>query len=171
MGAFDLSCRAGYVAFLSATERALRTLEPAVEARALRLLPDWPERRRLAAVRCDLMQLGLALPDPPAPAPDGSGDWAAWGILYVLEGSRLGNRYLRRIVEAAAPPECRAAGRYLAHGEGAPLWQVFLTALGQAEAVGDPRAAVFGAREAFEVFDMAAQATAAGRSPAEKGAA
>ena len=50
--------------------------------------PDWPLRRRAAAIVADLAELGACVPaslafDPPA------SDGAVAGVLYVVEGSRL----------------------------------------------------------------------------------
>jgi heme oxygenase len=97
-GAFDLSDPASYARFLTAHARAL----PAVEA-ALAGIPDLPRLRpRTALLHADLEALGLSMPSPlPLAAPTDSA--AAFGMAYVIEGSRLGGGMLARQVPAGLP--------------------------------------------------------------------
>jgi heme oxygenase len=95
---FDLSDAAGYAAFLSAHAQALLPLEAALDAAgADRVMPDWPARRRGALLIADLAALGIA---PPAPGtvPPLDSPAAIAGALYVVEGSRLGGKFLARQV-------------------------------------------------------------------------
>lgn len=92
-GGFDLKTRAGYAAFLIAHARAL----PAVEE-ALAAIPAFPAPRpRTDLLAVDLAALGEPMPDPLPFALTDHGA-AAWGTLYVIEGSRLGGIMLARSV-------------------------------------------------------------------------
>ncbi|MXP65662.1 heme oxygenase [Roseomonas sp. M0104] len=149
---FDLRSPAGYRDFLCAHARALPALEAACEAAGLeRLLPDWPRRRRREALAADLARLG-ATPPPPAHLVLPSAA-AALGAAYVLEGSRLGNAMLLRIVRAALPLADGAPIAYLSHSPGAEGWPGFIARLELA--LPDPAQwadATTGARLAFDCF-------------------
>lgn len=142
----------GYGAFLSASAAALIPLELALERAGVEAwLTDWPQRARRAALTADLA--ALALPAPvfePADVP--SRDFAA-GLLYVLEGSRLGARFLARQVRAA---DAGLPLAYLTHGEGPDLWRSFLAWLEAIPKVGLRTDAVeAGARYGFQCFSEA----------------
>lgn len=143
---FDLARPDHYRAFLQAHARALLPLETALEeAGAQALLPDWFERRRAPALIADLQELGAGPSPPPAEPPRVGGAAQVWGVLYALEGARLGGRVLARTA--------RGSHRYLAHGEGRRFWPEFLSAL---EASGaDPAGAAAGARLVFARFEAA----------------
>lgn len=101
-GAFDLSDRDDYRAFLIAQASPLLSAEAAIDAfDPAALLPDWPERRRSDLIRADLADFGV---QPPPPDPFGiSCETAALGAIYVLEGSRLGGILLARNVPMDLP--------------------------------------------------------------------
>ncbi|WP_374297661.1 biliverdin-producing heme oxygenase [Sphingomonas sp.] len=102
---YDLADAGAYRAFLIAHARAL----PAVEAwlGQRRGLPDW--RPRAGALAEDLATLGVAMPAPLLFAlPDDEA--AAWGALYVTEGSRLGGVMLARSVGEGLPTAYLSAG-------------------------------------------------------------
>lgn len=142
----------GYGAFLSASVVALAPLELALErAGVAEWLPDWPQRARRVALARDLAALGLeAPPFRAALVPDR--DFAA-GLLYVLEGSRLGARFLSRQVQAVGAGLPLA---YLTHGEGQDLWRSFLAWLDAIPKVGfRTDAAEAGARYGFQCFSDA----------------
>ncbi|WP_341208803.1 biliverdin-producing heme oxygenase [uncultured Sphingomonas sp.] len=120
-GAHDLASPEAYRRFLLAHGRAL----PAAE-RVMAALPfarTLPVRAPLLAA--DLTDLGVAAPDPLPFAP---GDDAAtlWGVLYVVEGSRLGGAMLARQV----PPEM--PGRYLGAVHASGQWRAIRIALDEA---------------------------------------
>lgn len=95
--AFALDDASGYRAFLLAHARAL----PAAEA-ALASTPQLPEwRPRTPLLADDLATLGLPLPPPLPFAVTGAA--FAWGVLYVVEGSRLGGAMLARQVDPGLP--------------------------------------------------------------------
>ena len=99
----DLGDRAAYGRFLAAQAHAhLATEDALTRAGADAVLPDWPDRQRAARLRADLAALQLPLPQVVGAI---SFDCAAavLGGVYVLEGSRLGGRLLRRSVPADLP--------------------------------------------------------------------
>jgi len=147
---------AGYVRFLQATAAAIIPLEnAAITAGVETLLPDWTLRSRAAALTLDLAELGMTVPS--ARQTVAIEDEAfLFGILYVLEGSRLGARPL--LAELAAHPSARArkANHYLSHGAGRRLWPSFLRCLEASKAVQrSPNRAIAGAKTAFAVYRSA----------------
>ena len=142
-----------YAEFLLASAEAILPLEDALtQAGASRILPDWGARKRAQALRDDLDTIG----EKPQrrSAVDGIGGEAhQFGMLYVLEGSRLGARILLRGAQASADPRVRAATRYLRHGEGQRFWPTFLSRLESSDAVRSaPSETVAGAQAAFALF-------------------
>ena len=79
-----------------------------------------------------------------------------FGIVYVLEGSRLGARVLLRDVLASNDPIVTENVRYLQHGVSEQLWQSFVMRL---ESVSDVsrniHRVVEGALFAFSAFEQA----------------
>jgi len=157
-----LQSATGYGAFLSASAAALAPLEQALErAGVAEWLPDWPTRARRAALAEDLAALGLSGPAF-APAEVSSPAFGA-GLLYVLEGSRLGARFLSRQVRAA---DAGLPLAYLTHGEGQDLWRSFLTWLDAVPKVGfRTDAAEAGARYGFQCFSDAFESFAPSGAP------
>lgn len=155
-GALDLTRREHYRAFLSASAAALLPLETLVEAAGIsKLLGDWPARSRRTALLSDLA--GLAAPVVSLPLPNREIETATiFGIVYVLEGSRLGAQVLVRYVLASKDPMVADNVRYLQHGLQEQLWQSFLV---QLETVPDVslniHRAVEGALFAFLAFEQA----------------
>jgi heme oxygenase (biliverdin-IX-beta and delta-forming) len=120
---FDLTDRESYARFLQAHAEVVLPLEAAVPGE--RLTPDWEERKRGALLGEDLAFLrDTDVASPPAPSPAASD--MAWdlpalaGTLYVLEGSRLGGKFLARQVPAGLP---RA---YLASDQPSEKWRNLL---------------------------------------------
>lgn len=144
---------ADYAGFLSAMAAVLLPLERALEgANVHRAVPDWDQRRRACLLLDDLQALGAAPPrelDPPSVG----GEARQLGIVYVLEGSRLGGKLLLRRALGHPDARVRTATRYLSHGAGRDLWSSFLLRLEASPAVnGAPDEAVAGARAAFALF-------------------
>lgn len=118
-GRFDLTTAEGYRAFLHAHALAFLPLEGALdEFGADRLLPDWGARRRAPNLRADLAD--FAIDPPPTETVTVSSPAQAWGILYVLEGSRFGGRIITRGVSAGLPT------RYIGAGHAPGAWSAFL---------------------------------------------
>ncbi|GFE81462.1 heme oxygenase [Steroidobacter agaridevorans] len=152
---FNLADATHYRRFLQANAATLIAIEQLLETAGVdQLLPDWHERSRRAAILTDLQSLQsdvqpLALrrtaPTPPE----------VFGILYVLEGSRLGARVQLDQVLASADENVRNASSYLSHGqpgEGSNLWRSFLEHLETHEAADDQTQTVSGAVYAFTMF-------------------
>lgn len=152
----------GYGAFLSASAAALAPLELGLErAGVADWLPDWDHRARRDALARDLAALGLDAPSSRAAAVP-SRDFGA-GLLYVLEGSRLGARFLARQVRAA---DADLPLAYLTHGEGGDPWRSFLTWLDSIPKVGfETDAAEDGARYGFQCFSDAFETVAPSGAP------
>lgn len=158
-GALGLQSRDGYGAFLSASAAGLAPLEAALERGGVdEWLPDWPRRARREALARDLAALDLDMPTAPdAPTPSLA---FATGMLYVLEGSRLGARFLSRQVRAADPDLPLA---YLTHGENDDLWRTFVAWMEALPKVGfRTDEAEAGARYAFQRFSDAFESAKSG---------
>lgn len=146
---FDLRARDGYGRMLMAHARAL----PAVEAALAddQALPAW--RPRMPLLIQDLADLSLPMPDPlPLLLPDFAG---RLGLLYVLEGSRLGGVYLARQVPAELP------SRYLAARHEAGEWRGLLQAIDHAAEGADDawlQRMLDGAGAGFALYQSAADA-------------
>jgi len=154
LSAFDLTVFSGYRRFLQASAAALLPLEAAlVDAGVARMFPDWPERSRSAAIAADLGRLGSAMPWPVPVSPLTQSGML--GTMYVLEGSRLGAKFLLKTVADSADPRVGEATAYLSHGAGKRLWQSFLSKL-TGEASCDEDEAIEAARLAFAAFERAA---------------
>jgi heme oxygenase len=147
---------AGYARFLLRSAAALLPMERALaEANVAALLPDWPLRSRSRAIRLDLAALALREPSP-LPAPEVRSEAFQFGMLYVLEGSRLGARLVLREAQAELGEAVRVATRYLSHGQGQPFWPTFLRRLEKSSSVRrQPELTVAGARAAFRYFLIA----------------
>lgn len=150
---WDLRQSEDYVEFLLQHAAALAPLEALLDANHVEhILPDWPQRRRMADLRADLTALDQKLSsiefDIGAAHPS-----RLYGILYVLEGARLGAEVLVRIVASSPIAAVRDNCRYLSHGRraGQHLWRDYLDRLEGADNL-DMDAAISGAREAFERF-------------------
>ncbi|WP_298245449.1 biliverdin-producing heme oxygenase [uncultured Bradyrhizobium sp.] len=154
LSSFDLTVVAGYRRFLEASAGALLPLEAAlVEAGVAGMFPDWPERSRSAAIAADLGRLGSAAQSTVSVPPLTPGGML--GTMYVLEGSRLGAKFLLKEVAEASDPRMTEATSYLRHGAGKRLWQSFLSKL-ESEEVCDEVEVIAAARAAFAAFERAA---------------
>ncbi|WP_375413472.1 biliverdin-producing heme oxygenase [uncultured Bradyrhizobium sp.] len=153
--AFDLQTRSGYRRFLESNAAALIPLEIGLEDFGMRrVLPDWDQRSRRQAIMADLAILGGS--SRPLPRSEFAEEGAVLGTLYVLEGSRLGARYLLKGVETSDDPVIRQATNYLRHGAAHKFWSSFLTVLEDRSAIVDESAVIDAARRAFGLFQSAA---------------
>jgi heme oxygenase len=143
----------GYARFLAAMASAMVPLERALEAAGIEeVLPDWTERRRASLLLDDLAALG-GKPVQETPAPAANGEARQLGMVYVLEGSRLGGKLLLKRALGSTDPTVRAATRYLSHGTDRNLWTSFLQRLeSSADVSRAPAEAIAGARQAFALF-------------------
>lgn len=148
---FDLADRDSYRAFLRSHARVLFALEAMLESEPG--LPVW--RSRKEALDADLASLGDTRPEPLAIEPI-TGEAALHGLLYVLEGSRLGGKLLSRQVGEGLPSAFLAA----THEKGE--WRAFLSHLDQRAQANGPEwldQAVDGASRAFTLYGHAAKAS------------
>ncbi len=141
---YSLDSADDYRAFLTAHARAVAALEPAAQ----------PAAPRLSLLAQDMATLDApmpaALPVPSVPSPA-----FRWGLLYALEGSRLGGAMLARRVGPDLPTAYLSA----VHGKGE--WIAFQHALDEAAAEGGEGwldDAVQGAQTAFALFAAAGEA-------------
>ncbi|WP_313537408.1 biliverdin-producing heme oxygenase [Sphingomonas sp.] len=120
---FDLARRDDYAGLLAAHAEALLPVEALLDRNgAGSITEDWPQRRRAGALQVDLDALGIAV-DAADSAESLASDPAMAGMLYVLEGSRLGGRFLARSVPDSWP---RA---YLGSVQPAHMWPDLLEKL------------------------------------------
>lgn len=120
---FDLSRRDDYAGLLAAHAEALLPVEAMLDRNgADAITEDWPQRRRAGVIQVDLEALGIDVPAPDADA-DVASAAAMAGMLYVLEGSRLGGRFLARSIPDSWP---RA---YLGSQQPPHMWRELLAKL------------------------------------------
>ena len=147
----DLASTTDYRRFLGFHAQTIPPFEEALAAAgASRLIDKWEEGRRTAAIETDLAALGEPMPAPIA-VPTIRGTAELLGTAYVLEGSRLGGRVLRRQVGEGLP------ANFLGHSSHAP-WSAVVATLDQHlysdELIGEATAA---ARQCFGMFLNAAR--------------
>jgi len=155
---YDLTRLNGYRRFLEANAAALLPLETALEKSGVAdVFADWPERSRRSAIEADLEATwGLVNPLPDV-APMNRAEML--GTMYVLEGSRLGAKYMMRHLASCQEPRILSATRYLRHGEGWPLWRTFLETLEREPVTAEGEAGMISAAErTFAMFAKAAGA-------------
>ena len=149
VNALDLADPLGYLAFLEASASALLPLEQLLADSDVEiLLPDWSSRRRSDHLRTDLAILGgvhdyVELDRHVLTPPE------TLGVLYVLEGSRLGAQVIVERLPADVPTR-----RYLSASD-TKLWLAFLRCLESPSAPWDDGATIAAARWAFTVFQHA----------------
>lgn len=99
----DLGDRQSYGNFLRAQAAALLPAEQALERAGIaEFIDDWAARVRGHLLADDLAALGLAIPRPAGSLSIGA-PAQLLGVLYMLEGSRLGGTLLKRSVSADLP--------------------------------------------------------------------
>jgi heme oxygenase len=141
---FDLADRRSYLEFLLSHAAALPAIERVLAAEPS--LPPW--RPRTEALRNDLRALGAVFPETTSGCV-ATGVAEKFGLLYVVEGSRLGARLLQARVGPGFPAEYLAAAHLL--GE----WRAFIEALDSRAAQEGPawiEGLVLGARLGFNLF-------------------
>lgn len=152
---FNLGDATHYRRFLQANAATLIAIEQLLETAGVeQLLPDWHARSRREAILADLHSLQSDV-QPLALRRTAPTSSEVFGILYVLEGSRLGARVQLDQVLASPDERVRNASAYLSHGEpgeGSNLWRSFLEHLETHEAADDQTQTVSGAVYAFTMF-------------------
>lgn len=145
----DLADPLQYRQFLEASAAALLPIEQLLtDSRVEEVLTDWPQRKRGDALRADLVALGGAFEgmqlDRRSVTPA-----QMLGVLYVIEGSRLG----ARVIAQRLPGHVHARS-YLGSTDTA-LWRGFLEFLEAAAAPWDAVETVAAACWTFTVFQQA----------------
>lgn len=125
--------RPRYTAVLGVFDAFLAAWEPAVTAALPGAWHPWLRARsRRPFLQQDLLALGVAPPQQRAAVPALGSAAAAWGSVYVMEGSALGGQVVTRSLAAAGlHPHCGVA--YF-HGWGeatAGMWREFRGVLEQ----------------------------------------
>jgi heme oxygenase len=125
-----------------------------MSAGVVRILPDWERRSRRRAILADLRKLG----ERPQVARQVTLDFHnILGVVYVLEGSRLGGRVLLGKAMQSGDPVVRSATAYLRHGAHEPFWSSFLAILEhEGRSLCHEGRVVDGARLAFRLFEESA---------------
>lgn len=154
-GAFDLSSADAYRRFVSIHASIVVPLEQELtEFGIANFLADWPSRRRARALTEDLRDLGLNPLAAKVPSHFCTSLPRAAGTLYVLEGSRLGNREIFRRLSKTRND---FPTRYLRHGTEVQLWREFVQWMnGQAWGSDEIEDAIGCARATFSLFEWAA---------------
>lgn len=146
---FELGERQSYVRFLEAHGRVVPAIEATLRHEGL---PPW--RPRTSDLARDLAAFGCELPRSLVVGASAGLAWQ-FGLLYVIEGSRLGGRLLlRRVGEAFSAQYLSAVHR---PGE----WRAFTAALDACAAAKGAAwldAAVAGALHGFQLYAAAAAA-------------
>ena len=151
---FALDDPGSYRAFLVAHAAALLPVEAWLSGRAEAVFPDWPARARAAALADDLARLGAVAP-PAAPFGAANDPASIAGIVYVLEGSRIGGAILAKRIPSPLPKS------YLAATCDARSWRAVLSRLDDVLHDDETRAAsARAALSVFERFEQAARAAA-----------
>src|SRR6478609_5969950 len=120
-GRLDLRRADDYRSFLMANAMAVLPLESAlVKADVTQVMPDWASRSRSAALKADLAQLCASV--DPKPVSLNLSHAGILGVMYVLEGSRLGARVITNRIASSQDPLVLAAQRFLSHGASEPFW-------------------------------------------------
>lgn len=151
LASLDLRRSDHYGAFLAASAAPLVALEQMLESAGVReVMPEWDRHRRSDAITRDLSQLGRTqAPLQLRRAPPTRSEM--YGILYVLEGSRLGARLLYARVQTSDDATVRKASDYLrAHDPG--LWRGYLKQLEASPEVTELHDLVSGALFTFALF-------------------
>lgn len=138
----------GYQRFLSMHGRVLPPIEDWLAGQDdFMRLPSASDRLRTSALREDLVALKLPMPDAfNLGFLDDSA--SVFGVCYVLEGSRLGAAYLRRVLASSGFPAA-----FLNQGSDQPLWRSFLPRLNALDVdSADMRQSVSSAKELFGAY-------------------
>lgn len=146
-GHFDMRHRPGYAAFLRAHARVLFIAEATL--RPKEMIADWVPRA--TALAADMAAMDVRQP-PSLALPAVESDGMRWGMIYVLEGSRLGGMVLKRGLPDTMP------GAYLSAEHAPGAWRALLERLnahdGDAAFEAD---AARGASALFALYRLAAE--------------
>ncbi|WP_375261683.1 biliverdin-producing heme oxygenase [Palleronia sp.] len=149
----DVSTRSGFARFMQTHHAAFRAIDAVAPRAELRDLADRAGH--------DLASLGVAtgsIPDAGVPLDRDA-------VEYVLQGSRLGTKVLRRRWQESTDPQVQAADAYFDAPIDPSAWRATCDALEARPASGAASDRVVSdARRIFDIFQ-----TALARAPGEKG--
>jgi heme oxygenase (biliverdin-IX-beta and delta-forming) len=149
----DLTRRDSYCQFLLATAGPMIGLELALERSDVeKWFVDWSYRRRRFALALDLHALELTA--VPVDARSAMSPSEMFGVLYVIEGSRLGSQVLLRRVDESKDESVLSARNYLRASD-PMLWVTYLRALEDNHASLDHAEMIAAARYTFGLFRSA----------------
>ena len=160
---FELSDANGYRRFLLVHAVAFPPLERALADGGFdHQCSGWATGQRRHALSDDLLGLDIeSVAYTEVPAVRGA---TAWGVAYVLEGSRLGGKLLARRVAAGGNPRAIGNARFLNSPATVP-WSRFIERLdGALASQDDLAAAAAGASMAFATFNAAFEGVAGAES-------
>ena len=150
-----------YEGFLRMNLAAHRQIEPILAASAIaNVTPPWQLGHRLEALEADARAFGVsAAPSRPFPiaAPDLS---QAFGMAYVLEGSRLGAKFLLKGL-ARAPAQNRPVGYLQASSDPEPFRRLLAALDREALSPPDIERMVDAANRTFQYFRALTEGAAA----------
>ncbi|MCC2099194.1 MAG: biliverdin-producing heme oxygenase [Hyphomicrobiales bacterium] len=140
-----------YKRFLSSNYAALAPVERALYNAGIEtLFPDWPIRRRTAALQADLDELDVSLPELLF-CPELQGRGAMLGAMYVLEGSRMGAYAIGGFLDKNTAEHLPR--RFIVHGRDRSLWPAFKQRLStQCLSTRETGDALAAAQDTFRVF-------------------
>lgn len=115
---------AHYARVLQVLDVFLAAWEPAVAAALPQRWQGWlRQRSRRPFLRADLHALGIAA-RPPIQVPALRSESAAWGSIYVMEGSALGGQFISRSLAQAGVPPTHGGAYFHGWGEATgPMWR------------------------------------------------
>lgn len=148
LGEQPLTTPQGYQRFLSMHGSVLPPVEGwLARQEAFHRLPNAGDRLRTSALQEDFD--ALRLPSPVVAEPRFLEEGASvLGFCYVLEGSRQGAAYLRKLLATSGFPSA-----FLNQGSDRPLWRSFLPSLNALDVdSADMRQSVSSAKKLFEAY-------------------
>lgn len=121
-------------------------------------LPDYPQRRKTAALAGDILCLGGTLPEktPVNDLPEIKNHMQAFGALYVLEGSTLGGMIICQMIRKQLGLTETGLSFFYSYGENlATMWDTFkLTLNRQATKDADEEIVIAAADATFSKFSV-----------------
>ena len=119
-----------------------------------KVLPDYPARRKTAAIAADLHILNATIPAISDHLPEITNPAEALGALYVMEGSTLGGQHIKKIVAKQLDIEGDCATSFFGgYGENtASMWESFKQALDNYSSPAYDPLIIESANQTFQTF-------------------
>ena len=151
----DLGSLADYAKLLQLFHTYFGALEQHVSAFVDEtILPDCAARRKSTAILEDLITLDAPVPPVTTELPEISNTAQALGALYVMEGSTLGGRHIRKMLARQLHmDEDHATSFFGGYGEDTDrMWENFKSALDRFSSPAHDRVIVESANQTFRTF-------------------